>query len=101
MRISDWSSDVCSSDLGAHGRFDPVHRVDRKLGGKRDIVDATVVPGGDTSSFTLACEPETASWTDWRRVDHGANLETLEAITRAITRRAAAHTSGRQDAESD
>src|SRR3546814_1641588 len=99
MRISDWSSDVCSSDLGAHGRFDPVHRVDRKLGGKRDIVVATVVPGGDTSSITLACEPETASWTDWLRVDHGANLETIEAITRAITRRVAEHRSEEHTSE--
>src|SRR3546814_2296909 len=101
MRISDWSSDVCSSDLGAHGRFDPVHRVDRKLGGKRDIVVATVVPGGDTSSITLACEPETASWTDWLRVDHGANLETIEAITRAITRRVAEHRRGEKEVVRD
>src|SRR3546814_14791192 len=85
---------------GAHGRFDPVHRVDRKLGGKRDIVVATVVPGGDTSSITLACEPETASWTDWLRVDHGANLETIEAITRAITRRVAEHRRGEKDRKS-
>ncbi len=72
---------------GAHGRFDPVHWVDRRLGGQRDVVVATVLPSGDTSSITLACEPESAAWTDWLRVDHGSNLETTEAITRAITRR--------------
>ncbi|MDN5781670.1 MAG: histidine kinase, partial [Luteimonas sp.] len=86
---------------GAHGRFDPVHWVDRKLGGPRDIVVATVLPGGDTSSITLACEPETAAWTDWLRVDHGANLETIEAITRAITRRVAEHRRGEKEVVRD
>src|SRR3546814_3434612 len=42
MRISDWSSDVCSSDLGlgkrrllrvARGEFGPVQRLDRARGG--------------------------------------------------------------------
>src|SRR3546814_11965268 len=56
---------------GAHGRFDPVHRVDRKLGGKRDIVVAPVVPGADTPSITTAGEPETASWTRSQRRREG------------------------------
>jgi signal transduction histidine kinase len=86
---------------GAHGRFDPVHWVDRKLGGQRDIVVATVLPSGDTSSITLACEPESAAWTDWLRVDHGANLETIEAITRAITRRVAEHRRGEKEVVRD
>src|SRR3546814_18839843 len=29
MRISDWSSDVCSSDLGGHDRGDPEIAADR------------------------------------------------------------------------
>jgi hypothetical protein len=86
---------------GAHARFDPVHWVDRKLGGQRDIVVATVLPSGDTSSITLACEPESAAWTDWLRVDHGANLETIEAITRAITRRVAEHRRGEKEVVRD
>ncbi|MDH5825045.1 histidine kinase [Luteimonas sp. RD2P54] len=72
---------------GAQGRFDPLRWIDRRLGGQRDMVTATVHPNGDTSTITLACEPESAAWTDWLRVDHGSNLQTAEAITRAITRR--------------
>ncbi|HVI58103.1 MAG TPA: histidine kinase [Luteimonas sp.] len=83
---------------GAHGRFDPVHWVDRKLGGQCDVVVATVLPSGDTSSITLACEPQSAAWTDWLRVDHGSNLETIEAITRAITRRVTEHRRGEKAA---
>src|SRR5690606_30065863 len=79
---------------GTHNRFDPMHWIDRKLGGRYDVVVATVAPGGDTSSVSLACEPESAAWTDWLRVDHGRNLETTEAITRAITRRIAEHRRG-------
>src|SRR3546814_2947044 len=30
MRISDWSSDVCSSDLHKLGLVDPVHRVSQR-----------------------------------------------------------------------
>src|SRR3546814_2353066 len=43
----------------------------------------------------------TASWTDWLRVDHGANLETIEAITRAITRRVAEHRRGEKEVVRD
>src|SRR3546814_21192614 len=66
---------------GAHGRFDRMHRVDRKLGGKRDIVVDTVVPGGDTYSLTLAREPQTASWTESLPVDHAPHTKTTEATT--------------------
>jgi hypothetical protein len=87
---------------GGHaGRFDPIHWIDRKLGGQRDVVVATVLPNGDTSSITLACEPESAAWTDWLRVDHGSNLETIEAITRAITRRVTEHRRGEKAAAHD
>src|SRR3546814_2767875 len=38
MRISDWSSDVCSSDLIQHGRFDrPHHRVWTAAAEKMDM----------------------------------------------------------------
>lgn len=87
---------------GGHaGRFDPIHWIDRKLGGQRDVVVATVLPNRDTSSIILACEPESAAWTDWLRVDHGSNLETIEAITRAITRRITEHRRGERAAAHD
>src|SRR3546814_4991501 len=34
MRISDWSSDVCSSDLPCSGRREPLHSAERCLSGR-------------------------------------------------------------------
>lgn len=59
------------------------------LSGKRNQILATVTPGEGTGSLTLICEPESAAWSDWFKVDDGTNLENAEAITRAITRRVA------------
>ncbi|HXF78522.1 MAG TPA: histidine kinase [Usitatibacter sp.] len=53
----------------------------------RNQVRAVVTPGEGTSSVTLICEPVRPAWADWFRVDNGANLENMQAITRAITRR--------------
>jgi hypothetical protein len=50
-------------------------------------VRAVVTPGEGTSSLTLICEPVRPAWGDWFRVDNGVNLENMQAITRAITRR--------------
>jgi signal transduction histidine kinase len=55
----------------------------------RNQVLATVAPNGDAGSVTLICEPERAAWTDWFLVDYGTNLETAEALGRAIARRVA------------
>ena len=52
-------------------------------------VRATITPRDTTSSVTLICEPEGGAWNDWFIVDDGTNLENIEAITRAITRRVA------------
>src|SRR3546814_12985114 len=51
MRISDWSSDVCSSDLVSSG----AHR-DADIGGgeRRGIVNA-VTRHGDAAAFALKC----------------------------------------------
>lgn len=59
------------------------------LGNKRNQILATVTPGEGAGSLTLICEPESAAWSDWFKVDDGTNLENAEAITRAITRRVA------------
>ncbi|HEX7558256.1 MAG TPA: histidine kinase, partial [Usitatibacter sp.] len=48
---------------------------------------ATVTPGERTASVTVICEPNSDAWVDWFKVDHGTNLENIEAITRAISRR--------------
>jgi signal transduction histidine kinase len=59
------------------------------FGTPRNQILATVTPGHDSGSVTLICEPESAAWSDWFRVDEGTNLENAEAVTRAITRRVA------------
>jgi signal transduction histidine kinase len=54
---------------------------------RRNLVHATVTPGERVASLTLISEPEGGAWRDWLTVDDGANLEAIEATTRAITRR--------------
>lgn len=53
----------------------------------RNQVLVNLAPGGDSTSVILLCEPQCATWSDWFRVDDGANLETAEAISRAIAQR--------------
>jgi LytS/YehU family sensor histidine kinase len=54
---------------------------------RQNQVRATITPHGTTSSLTLITQPEGGAWMDAFLVDHGANLENMEAITRALTRR--------------
>ena len=58
-------------------------------GALRNQVLATVTPGDGTCSVLVLCEPEGGAWVDWFVVDDGTNLENMEAISRAITRRTA------------
>src|SRR5690606_12586743 len=60
----------------------------------RNQILATVTPGHDSGSVTLICEPESPAWSDWFLVDDATNYENAEAITRAISRRAAQRRSG-------
>ena len=62
----------------------------------RNLVVATVMPGGATSSLALVCEPEISAWRDWLQVDQGTNLDNCEAITRAISRRIAERRKGEE-----
>lgn len=78
------------------GRWNPLSW----FGPHRDRISATVTPMGDSGSVTLICEPEAAAWSDWYLVDDGANLENIEAITRAISRRVADRRRGEQVAAS-
>src|SRR3546814_8511869 len=57
MRISDWSSDVCSSDLGAHAALDPANH----CGGGRDasrrqgsVIDPGISSQGTRGPFAIA-----------------------------------------------
>ncbi|GAA5069015.1 sensor histidine kinase [Lysobacter panacisoli] len=67
------------------GRWNPM----RWFGTPQNQIHATVLPGRDSASVTLICEPESPAWTDWFLVDDGTNFENAEAITRAISRRVA------------
>ncbi|MFO1305018.1 MAG: histidine kinase [Burkholderiales bacterium] len=48
---------------------------------------ATVAPRGESSTVTLVSEPEGGVWRDWFTVDNGTNLENVDAVSRAISRR--------------
>src|SRR3546814_8477704 len=55
MRISDWSSDVCSSDLVTGRRVDGYHELD-SLVAFADIADEVVVrPRGNAASLHVDC----------------------------------------------
>ncbi|MGI8561109.1 MAG: sensor histidine kinase [Luteimonas sp.] len=72
------------------GRWNPL----AWFGERRNQILATVTPGQDTGSVTLICEPENPAWSDLFLVDNGTNYENAEAVTRAISRRVAAHRRG-------
>lgn len=78
------------------GRWNPLSW----FGPHRDQILATVTPMDDSGSVTLICEPLAAAWSDWYLVDDGANLENIEAIARAISRRVAQKRRGEQAAAS-
>lgn len=67
------------------------------LGFRRNQLLATITPGTESSSLSLICEPESGAWTDWLKIDHGANLEHADAIGRAISRRIAESRRAEQD----
>ena len=73
-----------------HGRNGP-RRLGGAAGARKNLIAATITPGGTVSSLTLICEPEGGIWVDWFMVDDGTNLENAEAITRALSRRIGEH----------
>lgn len=68
------------------------------FGNRRNQITATIIPGPDTSSVNLLCEPDSPAWLDFIGVDHGTNLENADAITRAVARRVAEYRRGEQAA---
>lgn len=69
----------------------PVSRwnVFARLAVKRNQVLATITPGDGSSSINLVAGPDADAWTDLFLLDDGTNLQAVEAVTRAITRRVA------------
>src|SRR3546814_18629367 len=50
MRISDWSSDVCSSDLTATERLDIKHQIMRRAS---EVLPADAIIGTNTSALSI------------------------------------------------
>jgi len=75
-------------------------RVKRKDAYVRDEnwIRATIAPGERTATVTLIAEPGGGAWLDWVLVDDATNLENIEAVSRAITRRISER---RKDEEAD
>jgi signal transduction histidine kinase len=69
------------------GRWSPL----AWFGKRRNQILATVVPGPESGSVNLICEPENPAWSDLFLVDNATNYENAEAVTRAISRRIAEH----------
>src|SRR3546814_1687739 len=60
MRISDWSSDVCSSDLpylGLPERIASGKPVGGEIGGKRAAIDPRGAQRGERGGGVALCEP--------------------------------------------
>jgi signal transduction histidine kinase len=78
-----------SVEAGSHSSLGTANLYNWWMSTTRNQILATVTPDGEISRITLICEPESGAWSDWFRVDHGANLENAEAIVRAVNRRIA------------
>src|SRR3546814_9042520 len=99
MRISDWSSDVCSSDLRDHRTRDAVgdehrpfadqrrvHRGDRIMDAAFQRFDrgaVSVLHLGDKAIFALA-DFQAAPQADRRSEEHTSELQSLMRISYAV-----------------
>src|SRR3546814_9655004 len=92
MRISDWSSDVCSSDLidvGVFG-FDPylADRVDAELADERDIPDVGIIflfAAEDTAGLIIDRHRGVAGVVfPFRSEEHTSELQSLMRISYAV-----------------
>src|SRR3546814_9720392 len=104
MRISDWSSDVCSSDLsprveGIHLRAGPVARGGLRWSDRRDdfrteilglmkaqrVKNAVIVPTGAKGGFYPKQLPNPQVDRDaWRSEEHTSELQSLMRISYAV-----------------
>src|SRR3546814_4618217 len=101
MRISDWSSDVCSSDLGIvdedadrkdqREQADAVDRVAHAVGGEHGEQDRR---GNDDRRDRRLAPADGA--TDERRDGNRADAEVEEQLVRLLVRRLAVVARGRQ-----
>lgn len=94
-RVEDGESDPGSYSVQAFVlRARPVKRTLLRLfsplswfASRRNLLRANVTPGDQTSLVTLVSEPEGGLWNDWFVVDDASNYETIEALSRSLSRR--------------
>src|SRR3546814_4021928 len=93
MRISDWSSDVCSSDLLIHGAFAlREQEVMLIVLGLIDVVMISnllvmvIVGGYETfvSRLGLQGHPDQPEWLNHRSEEHTSELQSLMRISYAV-----------------
>src|SRR3546814_5434094 len=92
MRISDWSSDVCSSDLAATGKslwkFDPEVPGERAVHACCDVVNRGVAVWGDKlfvgalDGRLIALDRKTGQ--ELRSEEHTSELQSLMRISYAV-----------------
>jgi hypothetical protein len=94
LQIRARERNLHTTNVGKNLRADPWYWLQTE----RNQILATVKPGDHACRLTLICEPEGGAWREWFTVDNGTNLETAEAISRAITRRIAERRKGEEAA---
>src|SRR3546814_3451837 len=91
MRISDWSSDVCSSDLDVHDADPADHEADRRdrgddageqIGGTRQRLGNLL--GIDDPEIVLLARLQPAALAQQRSEEHTSELQSLMRISYAV-----------------
>src|SRR3546814_9534166 len=106
MRISDWSSDVCSSDLAAAEQDGEVHDRNSRRAAGGDVAErqrhalqrghaedcdqhplglaAAVELAGEQGSYADQGEHHRVQWRDQRSEEHTSELQSLMRISYAV-----------------
>src|SRR3546814_2090635 len=82
MRISDWSSDVCSSDL-LEALFIRLEMAVEQVGAKRIVLD-TIESLFSAFSNPAILRAEIRRLFDWRSEEHTSELQSLMRISYAV-----------------
>src|SRR3546814_11774284 len=78
MRISDWSSDVCSSDLGLDGKA-AVQDAPDPVGDTVDQADGAVQKSVDAANLTLATREQVRAGAELYGTD-GQSVGTVQSV---------------------
>src|SRR3546814_4699441 len=97
MRISDWSSDVCSSDLGGHDRGDPEIAADRDQMGLHQPARGRAADEEGAEEDPEGERPRDTAQHEQRRYQHRGERTGIfgfaRSLARAIRQRSEEHTS--------